>query len=378
MNVLQLILTDYTLQVVSLGSALLGIVSGVLGSFAVIRKESLLGDAVSHSALPGIALAFIFTGTKNTEILLLGALISGLLSTFIIMGISKYSKIKFDSALALILSVFFGGGLVLLTYIQKIPNANQAGLENFIFGQASTVLLRDVKIIAILGSILLVLVIIFWKEFKIVSFDIDFAESLGFDTRKITMLLFTMIVTAIIIGLQTVGVILMSAMLTAPAVAARQWTDKLHIMVILSAIFGAISGIGGTIISSLVSKLPTGPMIVIIISIIVIISLTLAPNRGLVWKYIRDRKNQMEIEEDQVLVNLYHLAMNHLNTGHCHDVFTIGSNIKISSKGEEVIRNQLKDLKERGFTKEDSFDKWCITPKGIAYVEDYFKEGEGE
>lgn len=376
MNVLELIMTDYTLQIVSLGSALLGIISGVLGSFAVIRKESLLGDAVSHAALPGIALAFIFTGTKNTEILLLGALISGLLSTFIIMGIDKYSKIKFDSALALILSVFFGGGLVLLTHIQKIPNANQAGLEKFIFGQASTLLLRDVKIIGILGLILLSLVLVFWKEFKIVSFDVDFAESLGFDTKKINMLLFTMIVTSIIIGLQTVGVILMSAMLVAPAVAARQWTDKLHVMVILSAIFGAISGIGGTIVSSLVSKLPTGPMIVVIVSTIVIISLTLAPNRGLIWKYIRDRKNQMEIGEDQVLVNLYHLAMNHENTDHCHDVFTIGSNVSIGSKAEDVIRDQLRDLKKRGLTKEGYFDKWCITNKGMNYVENYFKEGE--
>ena len=376
MNVFELILTDYTLQIVSLGSALLGIISGVLGSFAVIRKESLLGDAVSHSALPGIALAFILTGTKNTEVLLLGALISGLVATLIIMGISKYSKIKFDSALALVLSVFFGGGLVLLTYIQKIPNANQAGLDKFIFGQASTLLMRDVKIIAISGAILLVLVLIFWKEFKIVSFDIDFAESLGFNTRKITLLLFAMIVVAIIIGLQTVGVILMSAMLTAPAVAARQWTDKLHVMVILPALFGAIAGIGGTIISSLVSKLPTGTMIVIIVSIIVIISLTLAPNRGLIWKYIRDRKNHMAIGEDQVLVNLYHLAMNHHDTSHCHDICTIGANIAVNPKCEDKIRSQLKDLKERGFTREDYFDKWCITSEGIDYVEDYFKEGE--
>lgn len=290
MNIINLILTDYTLQIVSLGSALLGIVSGVLGSFAVIRKESLLGDAVSHAALPGIALAFLLTGTKNTEILLLGALVSGLIATFLINSIDKFSRIKFDSALAIILSVFFGGGLVLLTYIQKVPNANQAGLENFIFGQASTVLLRDVKIIAILGSILLLIVLLFWKEFKIISFDIDFAESLGFDTKKITYLLFAMIVTSIIIGLQTVGVILMSAMLTAPAVAARQWTDKLHVMVFIAAIFGAISGITGTIISAVVPKLPTGPMIVIVISVIVIISLALAPNRGLIWRYIRNKK----------------------------------------------------------------------------------------
>nr|WP_300005489.1 metal ABC transporter permease [Tissierella sp.] len=376
MDIINLILTDYTLQIVSLGSALLGIISGVLGSFAVIRKQSLLGDAVSHAALPGIAIAFLLTGTKNTEILLLGALVSGLLSTFLINAISKYSRIKFDSALALILSVFFGGGLVLLTYIQKIPNANQAGLEKFIFGQASTVLLRDVKIIAILGSLLLVLVVIFWKEFKIVSFDIDFAESLGFDTKKITMLLFAMIVTSIIIGLQTVGVILMSAMLTAPAVAARQWTDKLHIMVFLSAIFGAISGIGGTIVSSVVSKLPTGPMIVVIISIIVIISITLAPNRGLVWRYIRNKRNQKNIGEDQVLANVYHLAMNHETIDHGHDIFTISADANLKEEGRINIKNQLEHLKSKGLTSRDEKDKWFITDKGIDYVENYFREEE--
>ncbi len=295
MDTLKFVLGDYTFRIVSLGSMLLGIISGVLGSFAVIRKQSLLGDAVSHSALPGIALAFLFTQTKRTEVLLLGALIFGLLSTFIIVGISKYSRIKFDSALALVLSVFFGGGMVLLTFIQKMPNANQAGLEKFIFGQASTLLKRDVQIMAISGIVLLFIVLLFWKEFKLVSFDEEFAESLGFSTKKITYLLFFIIVIAIIIGLQAVGVILMSSMLIAPAVAARQWTDKLSLMVILSAIFGAVSGLTGTILSSLVSKLPTGPMIVIVMSTIVLISLTLAPNRGLVWKYFRDKKSRKEI-----------------------------------------------------------------------------------
>lgn len=292
---LNILLKDYTLHIVSLGSAILGIISGVLGSFAVIRKESLLGDAVSHSALPGIALAFLITQSKRTEVLLLGALLSGLLATFVILSIVRYSRIKFDSALALVLSVFFGGGIVLLSYIQKIPNANQAGLEKFIFGQASTLLKRDVQIMSVLGVILIILVIIFWKEFKLVSFDGDFAKSLGFNTDRITTLLFIMIVTAIIIGLQTVGVILMSAMLTAPAVAARQWTDKLSVMVVLSAIFGAISGIVGTIFSSLVSKLPTGPMIVVVISMIVLISLCFAPNRGLVWRHFRDKRKEREM-----------------------------------------------------------------------------------
>lgn len=301
MNILELISTDYTLRIVAIGSALLGVMSGVLGSFAVIRKESLLGDAISHSALPGIALAFLITNNKNTEVLLLGAMLSGLLATFLILFIVKYSRIKFDSSLALILSVFFGIGMVLLTYIQKSPNANQAGLEKFIFGQASTLLKRDVKIMGVIGFILITMVILFWKELKLISFDSDYGESLGFSKGKITSLLFAMMVISIIIGLQTVGVILMSAMLTAPGVAARQWTDKLSVMVILSAIFGAISGLLGTILSSMALKLPTGPMIVIVISGIVILSLTFAPNRGLIYKHFKDKKRQKEIKEDQFM-----------------------------------------------------------------------------
>lgn len=376
LNLIQLISTDYTLRIVSLGSIFLGIISGVLGSFAVIRKQSLLGDAVSHSALPGIAIAFLMTGTKRTEILLLGALASGLLSTFLILFIIKYSRIKFDSALALVLSVFFGVGMVFLTYIQKIPNANQAGLEKFIFGQASTLLRRDVNIMAWLGGILILLVIIFWKEFKLVSFDADYAESLGFSTKKVTTLLFAMIVTAIIIGLQTVGVILMSAMLTAPAVAARQWTDKLSVIVILSALFGAIAGVIGTILSSLVTNLPTGPTIVIVISFIVIFSLALAPNRGLVWKYFRDKRNQRAINEDQILTNLYSLALNHNDLDHSHDIYIIKPTKATSTKAAKEITGKLESLAERGFAKKDYFNKWSITREGFEYIENYFKKEE--
>ncbi len=155
MNEIRLLLSDYTFQVVALGSALLGVTSGVLGCFAVLRKQSLLGDGVSHAALPGVVMAFLLTGSKNTEVLLLGALLTGIMSTLLIMIIVKYSRIKFDSALALVMSVFFGLGLVLLTYSQKVPNANQAGLNRFIYGQASTMLDRDVVLMAVSGGVLL-------------------------------------------------------------------------------------------------------------------------------------------------------------------------------------------------------------------------------
>lgn len=293
MNRLLSLLNDYTFQTVALGSALLGLISGVLGSFAVLRKQSLLGDGVSHSALSGVVVAFLLLGSKSTEALLLGALVSGLLATLFIISIIRHTRVKFDSALALVMSVFFGLGLVLLTYVQKIPNSNQAGLKRFIFGQASALMQRDIFLMAICGAVLLLLVILFWKEFKLFTFDSDFAQSLGFSPKKLNLLLSFMIVLAIIIGLQTIGVILMSAMLIAPAVAARQWTNKLWMMVLLSAVFGATSGIAGTAVSSLMAKLPTGPAIVVCVSLIVMVSILFAPGRGILQRLYRRRKTRL-------------------------------------------------------------------------------------
>jgi len=282
-----MLINDYTFQTVALGSALLGIISGVIGSFAVLRKQSLLGDGISHAALPGVVLAFLLTSSKSTEILLLGALGSGLIATWFILQIVRNSRIKFDSALALILSVFFGLGMVLLSYVQKIPNANQAGLNRFIFGQAATLLQRDLILMLICGTLLIGMVLLFWKELKLFTFDSDFAQSIGFSPYKLNLLLSFLIVIAIIISLQTVGVILMSAMLIAPAVAARQWTNKLSVMVILAAFFGATAGIAGTTLSSLIPKLPTGPCIVLIVSLLVTFSLLFAPGRGILYKALK-------------------------------------------------------------------------------------------
>ncbi len=274
------LLHDYTFQVVALGAALLGMASGMIGSFAVLRRQSLLGDVVSHAALPGIAAVFLMTGTKDTVWLLIGALCSGLAATGFIIGVVRYSRVKFDTALALGMSVFFGLGLVLLTYVQKIPNANQAGLQRFIFGQAAVLLESDILVIAVTGAVLLALTLLFWKEFKLLSFDPEFARSLGLPTRSLDVLLSAMTVAAIIAGLQTVGVILMSAMLVAPAVAARQWTNRLGVMVGLAALFGAVSGVAGTLASSALPKLPAGPAIVVAADVLVLVSLALGRARS--------------------------------------------------------------------------------------------------
>ncbi len=286
----------YTLIIVSAGAALLGTVSGALGSYAVLRRQSLLGDAISHAALPGIAIAFLLTGSKTPLILVLGAAIAGWLGTLLIMSIVRLTRIKYDSVLAIVLSTFFGFGLVLHTLIQRTGNANQAGLDTFLFGQAATMLESDVLTIGILGGIALLVMLIFWKELKLLVFDEGFAASIGFPIRTLDILLTSLLVVAIVLGLQAVGAVLMSAMLVAPAVAARQWTDRLRLMVFLAACFGALAGVSGTIISSTASRIPTGPTIVLCATAVVGFSIVFAPNRGLVWDRIRHQRNRRNLK----------------------------------------------------------------------------------
>lgn len=278
------IFQDYTFQVVALGTGILGLMSGVIGSFTTLQRESLLGDALSHAALPGIVIGFIIIGRKEWLFLLGGAAISGLIATFIIQWMSKSGGVKFDNALSLILSSFFGLGLVLMTYVQQQPNGNQAGIENFIYGQASSMLFRDVIILAIASIIGLFLIVLFWKELKVYTFNKQYAQTIGLNTKFIQMLVSTIMIVTIILGLESVGVILMSALLVGPAVAARQWTNRLNIMVTLAGTFGLISGVSGTLISSMYSQIPTGPSIVVVLSIIIFLSLFFAPKRGLIAK----------------------------------------------------------------------------------------------
>lgn len=299
MNIQQLF-SDYTFQVVAFGSTILGMISGIVGCYAVLAKKSLLGDGIAHASLPGVIIIFLIFKQKASWLLLLGAFISGLLATLIMVIVTKYTKLKFDSSLAVIMSSFFGLGMVLLTYVQKIPTANQAGLKRFIYGQASTLLIQDVYLMIISSLILFILIIIFYRQLKLICFDSLFAKTLGFSTNKINYLLSLMIVTTIILGLQTVGVVLVSALIIAPAIAARQWTNKLNVMQALAAIFGGVAGFMGTLISSLFVNIPTGPAIVVCISVIALISLLFAYPRGLIYRWLIHRQQQKEKERGKL------------------------------------------------------------------------------
>ena len=359
MELVQLLFTDYTLRTVALGAAVLGIVSGALGTFAVLRGQSLLGDAVSHAALPGIALAFLFTGMKSPLVLMIGAAVAGILGTAFVIATVRYSRVKFDSALGLTLSVFFGFGLLLLTYIQRLPSANQAGLDSYLFGQAAALVTRDVVTMGILGGIVLLLVVVFWKEFKLLAFDPEFGRTAGFPMSALDLALTALMVIAIVIGLQTVGVILMSAMLIAPAAAARQWTDRLSTMMLLAAMFGAVSGVAGAVISSTDAGLPTGPTIVLCVSGIVVVSLAFAPNRGLLFRRIRERRQGRRLRAEGVLLDLLELAEQHANPEHPHDEATLQT-----MSGQPSILFALEQLEERGHIRRTGPSEWALTADG--------------
>ena len=338
----------------------------MLGSFAVLRKQSLLGDAISHAALPGIAIAFLITGAKDTNTLLLGALVSGLIGTFWIRSIVTKTHLKSDTALGLILSVFFGFGMLLLTFIQKQPNANQAGLDKYLFGQAATLVESDVWMMAIVTGICLIVMLTFWKEFKILLFDADYTKTLGFNTKTIDILITSFIVLAIVLGLQTVGVVLMSAMLLAPAAAARQWTNSLSKMVFLAAIFGAFSGVFGTAVSASQNNLSTGPVIVIVAGVFVLFSFVFSPKRGLLFKQIRFVKNRRDLELHKTLAFMYHIAETHNNISHPHT-------IKILNNFQGYTKGTLQKLVDRGFVELDG-NMWHLTEEGFTTASNLYNQ----
>lgn len=283
---------SYTLRTVALGGALLGLVSGVLGSFAVLRRQSLMGDALSHAALPGVAVAFLLSG-RNLPTLLIGAAIASLFAVGFIRALTSTTRIKQDAAMAIALASWFALGVALLSYIQGRSDAGQAGLDKFIFGQAAAMVQSDVNLIFFAGLVIFAVLILFWKEFKLITFDPEFAGANGFRVRFLDGILSILVVGAIVLGLQLAGVILMVGLLIGPPVAARQWTHGLGRMVLLSGIFGAAAGGTGAVISGLDVNVPTGPLMIVASFVIVIISLVFAPGRGLLWLYRQRRRDRI-------------------------------------------------------------------------------------
>ncbi|WP_052361734.1 metal ABC transporter permease [Geomicrobium sp. JCM 19038] len=353
------LLANPNTQWVLVGTMLLGITSGVLGSFALLRRQSLLGDAMSHAALPGICIAFIIVGSKEMLPLIIGAGITAYIGTYLIQAFVKHSRIKTDTAIGLVLSVFFGIGIVLLTYINRNATGNQSGLNEFIFGQAAAMVRSDVNLFVIAAIALLTITFLLFKELKIITFDREFAQGLGLPTVFINGLLMTMIVASVVIGLQAVGVVLMAAMLIAPAITAKYWTDRLDVMVILSGVVGGLSGLLGTLISAPISGMPTGPLIIVSSCSLFFLSLIFAPKKGLLTKAIRLMRLRKSTSQNQVMQGMYEFIE---ETG--RNNLTLDDLTRVQPLSGLRLQQTIKRLQKRNWL-QSSTQTYQFTDKGI-------------
>ncbi|MEX0686585.1 MAG: metal ABC transporter permease [Balneolales bacterium] len=297
--------TDPNVNYVLAGTVLLGISAGALGCFAVLRRRALVGDAVAHAVLPGVCLAFIVVGDKNPFALLLGALIFGWLGIIVMDYIIQNSKISPDASIGMVLSVFFGFGVLLLTFIQSSGNVNQSGLDAFLFGKAASMVPLDVIVFGTLSVLIIICIILTFKELKLVSFDIGYAQAIGYPVKKIEFLIATLMVMTITVGLQAVGVVLMASMLIIPAAAARFWTTSLAYMVIIASVVGAFSGVAGSFVSYLAPAMPTGPWIVLAALSAFLFSFMFAPKKGEIARFIIHQKNKKNVNDENILKTMF-------------------------------------------------------------------------
>ncbi|MEL6732039.1 MAG: iron chelate uptake ABC transporter family permease subunit [Bacteroidota bacterium] len=282
--------------------------SAIMGTFTLLRKQALIGDAVSHAILPGICLAFMITQTKHPLVLMLGATASGFLGLLAINYLTDKTKLKNDASLAIVLSVFYGLGILLLTSIQSSGNAAQAGLDKFLFGKAAALMQGDAITFAVFGLVLIGIVVWLFRPFKLITFDRDFAQSQGLPVRKLELLLSILTVSAIALGIQAVGVVLMAALLIAPAAAARYWTHDLRGMLLLSVLFAIVSGILGVYVSATYPNMPLGPWIVSFLSLFAIGSVILGRKKGILANNRRQRYHLQKMRRENILKCMWQLG----------------------------------------------------------------------
>jgi manganese/zinc/iron transport system permease protein len=315
---------DYLTIVVLLGTSLLGGVAGVTGTFAVLRRRALVGDVLAHAALPGLCLAFLLLGALHFAGLVVGALLSGLIGLGLITLMCNGTRTKEDAALGIVLSTFFGVGIVLLSIVQQRATGGQAGLNSYIFGQASVMVRQDVYLIGAVSATALIVIVLLYKELKLLSFDPGFARAQGWPTFTLDLGLMGVLALVTVIGLPAVGVVLMAAMLILPGATARFWTDRLGHMLILAGLVGAGSAAAATLISAGLLEawlgldpfafgdtsvnLPTGPLIVVCGTAALLFSVAFSPRRGVIAALANTVRLRWRTGLEHLLSTMYELS----------------------------------------------------------------------
>lgn len=313
---------DAVLRAPTIGCMLMCMAAALIGVIVLLRKQSLLGESLSHSAYPGVIIGVIVAGVleisdaDDASIALLiigGAFFSAILGLTAINFLQSHLKVHSDAALCFVLSSFFGIGLTLASNVQFTYTSLYRQVQVYLYGQAATMTDIHIFIYGFLTAIVIAVCLLFYKEIQVITFDRIYAKSLGINTQSIDLLIFLLIVSAVVIGIRSVGVVLMSAMLIAPAVAARQYTNKLSKMFVLASIFGLASGFFGNYLSVEITQsftdkithghlaLPTGPMIVVVASSLCLLSLMLAPERGLLLRLFRANRFRQQCMAENIL-----------------------------------------------------------------------------
>lgn len=293
------------------GAALLGLAAGLVGAFGVLRRRALLADTVSHAALPGLVAAFLLASAlgsnaaRSLPVLLLGAAASGLLGLLAVHAITRATRLRDDAAMALVLSVFFGAGVALLSIAQADTSGSQAGLNTFIFGQPAAMHRADALTLAVVAALAVSGVALLRKELALVCVNEEFARGAGWPVWAIDLLLMLLLIVVTVAALPAVGVILVVALMIIPAAAARFWTDRLSLMLALSAAIGAASGYAGAVASALAPSMPAGAVIVLAAGAAFAASAVLAPRRGILAGLIRRAAQRLRIAEDHLLESLH-------------------------------------------------------------------------
>lgn len=297
----------YTDAVVALGALVLGLTAGVLGAFAVLRRRSLVGDAVAHATLPGVCVAFLLTGAKDPATLLAGAACAGIVAAVLMVALERSGRLRPDAAIGVVLSVFFSAGIVLLTVIAGRGDASQAGLERYLFGQAAGITKGEVELMTAIAVVALIVVAVSFRALKTTLFDPGFAAASGLRVRPLELLMTGLLVVAVVIGVRSVGAILMVAMLVVPAVVARQLTSRLRSLLPLAGAVGACVGVAGALLAA-GANVPTGPVVVLSGVAVAVVVVLVAPRRGVLWRARRVRRDGRDTRREGLLLDLDRIA----------------------------------------------------------------------
>ncbi len=356
------ILTDPNLLMVTAGTMLIGITAGVVGSFTLLQRKALIGDGVAHAILPGVILAYMITGDKEPWILFSGSVVAGWVSLWCMDLITRKTTLTADTAVGVILSVFFGIGVMLLGIVQAQESGNQSGLDKFLFGQAASLLPADVIFLSFVCIFVLLTVRFAYKELRVRTFDPQYAKSLGYDRPVIRYIETALLVVVLTTGLQAVGVILMAAVLIIPAATARYWTDRLSTMLMISGAFGASAAVIGSLISYMAPRMPTGPWMVVAASVLLFVSMIIAPKYGALSKYRSHRAQSRRIDEDHLVKTLWMMHENNLE----QPGFTMAQIAEWRPTAPSKLEATMKRLIQRGWVKqaENATGQWRLAKPG--------------